>query len=146
MISKIRYNMLHKRINMKIGDKTFITLYKGYNLSGGSRKINKLYRGPFEVVERVGILIYYLKLPPTWKIYNIISIAMFKPGLKGKDSYNWDNKNLQPLLITNNWRDFNILSWEIKILVNHHFHIYNCGKLWEKFYIKWINYRPKYNT
>lgn len=88
MISKIRYNMLHKRINMKIGDKTFITLYKGYNLSGGSRKINKLYRGPFEVVERVGILIYYLKLPPTWKIYNIISIAMFKPGLKGKDSYN----------------------------------------------------------
>ena len=49
-------------MNIKIGNKAFIILYKGYNLFGNSRKINKFCRGPFEIVKRVGILIYYLKL------------------------------------------------------------------------------------
>lgn len=82
MTSKIGYDMLHKRMNMKVGDKAFITLHKGCNLPGGSRKTNELRRGPFEVVERVGTLTYRLKLPQTWKIHDVISIAMIEPGPK----------------------------------------------------------------
>ena len=51
--------MLYKRINMKINNKTFIILYKRYNLSGSSRKINEFYKGLFEIVKKIRILIYY---------------------------------------------------------------------------------------
>ena len=126
-------------------NKAFIILHKGYNLPSDSKKTNKLYRGLFKVVERIGILIYCLKLPLIWKIHNVISIAMFKPGPKGKDPYNRDDGDLQPPSVADSWRDSDAPSWEIKALVNRRFCTYSRGKLWEEFYIKWIGYRPEYN-
>ena len=75
-------------MNMKVNNKAFIILYKGYNLPNNSKKINKLYKKSFKIVEKIKILIYYLKLPLIWKIYNIINIIMLKSGLKDKDFYN----------------------------------------------------------
>ena len=39
-------------------------------------------------MKRIEILIYYLKLPLIWKIYNIINIAIFKSNSKNKNFYN----------------------------------------------------------
>ena len=47
---------------MKMGDKTFIILYKRYNLFNDNRKTNKFYKKLFKVIKKIKILIYYLKL------------------------------------------------------------------------------------
>ena len=146
MTSKIRYDMTRKRMNLRKGDKAFITLHKGYNLPGGSRKTTELRRGPFEIVERVGTLAYRLKLPPTWNIHDVISIAMLEPGPKGKDPYNRDDGESQPPPVADDWRDSDAPSWEIEGLVNRRFRTYGRGKPREEFYVKWIGYGPEHNT
>jgi len=49
----------------------------GYQISHSSGKLYQLRVGPFEVIEPVGRLAYLLKLPSTWRVHSVISIATF---------------------------------------------------------------------
>ena len=94
MISKIKYDIIYKRMNFRKDNKVFIILYKGYNLFGGLKKIIKLWYSLFEIIKYIKILVYYLKLLLIWNIHNIINIVILKSGLKGKNFYNKNNNKL----------------------------------------------------
>ena len=44
-----------------------------------TRKLNKKYYGPYEVIEKVGPSAYQIKIPASWKIYNVFNEVLLKP-------------------------------------------------------------------
>lgn len=86
--SKIYYDANHKKMSLKVGDKAYIKLHRGYKLPGNpSRKLSQQVAGPFPIVRKVGELAYELAIPERWKIYPVISIAQLEPSLSGSDPY-----------------------------------------------------------
>ncbi|RMJ21267.1 Integrase core domain-containing protein, partial [Aspergillus sp. HF37] len=84
MISmKKYYDRRHAPISFAEGDQVYITLHKGYSIPSSKtlgRKFSQQRVGPFEVVQRVGQLAYKLKLPPSWKIHDVLSVAQLEPA------------------------------------------------------------------
>src|ERR1700724_4651841 len=80
----IYYDKKHQPLTLKPGDKAFISLkgsmQSGYHLPNTiSHKLSSQRVGPFEVVRAVGRLAYEMKIPSTWKIHPIISVAHLEP-------------------------------------------------------------------
>ena len=69
------YADLHRRdIEYAIGDKVFLKVspWKGILRFGRHEKLSPMYIGPYEVIERVGPLVYKLALPPELsQIHNV---------------------------------------------------------------------------
>ena len=42
-------------------------------------KLRCKFVGPFEIVDKIGPLVYRLKLPDTWKIHNVFHVSLLKP-------------------------------------------------------------------
>ena len=42
-------------------------------------KLRRKFVGPFEIVDKIGPLVYKLKLPDTWKIHNVFHVSLLKP-------------------------------------------------------------------
>lgn len=73
---KDRYDTKHRPVRFQAGQKVFLKLYKGYKIPGYvSCKLSPQRVGPFEIVRTVGRLACELKLPPTWRIHLVISVA-----------------------------------------------------------------------
>ena len=79
----IYYDRKHQPVTLKAGDKAYIKLANGiepgYKIANSSGKLYQLRVGPFEIIEPVGRLAYRLKLPSTWRIHPVISIAHLQP-------------------------------------------------------------------
>src|SRR5271169_1265237 len=75
----IYFDRKHKPMTFKAGDKVYIKLahgiQPGYRITDSSGKLHQLRVGPFEVMEPIGRLAYRLKLPSTWRIHPVISVA-----------------------------------------------------------------------
>ena len=73
------YDLNHKPISFKPGDKVYISMAHGsdpgYRLPGGNAKLSERRVGPFTVIEPVGDLAYRLELPAKWRIHPVISVA-----------------------------------------------------------------------
>lgn len=60
---KERHDVKHKPIYLRPGDKVYLRLYYGYEVSGQkARKYSHQREGAFKVIERVGRLAYRLDL------------------------------------------------------------------------------------
>ncbi|KAI0997351.1 hypothetical protein K3495_g10832 [Podosphaera aphanis] len=82
MRMKEYYDRKHQPRFFDVGDWVMIRLHHGYTLpalKGLSPKIQRQFVGPFQVAERIGRLAYRLKLPESWKIHDVISIAHLEP-------------------------------------------------------------------
>jgi len=80
----IYYDNKHKPISFNVGDQVYIrlaaSLQPGYHLPHEvSHKLSQQRVGPFPVVEKVGRLAYKLRIPDTWKIHPVISVAHLEP-------------------------------------------------------------------
>ena len=74
------YNTRHQLIFFKIGDLVNLRFYKDYKVSAiTSKKIKSQLIKSFKILERIGRLIYRMKLPANMKIHNVISITHLKP-------------------------------------------------------------------
>lgn len=70
----------HEAKFFNVGDKVWLRLHKGYTMPDHlPRKYGQQYAGPLEVTERVGRLAYRLRLPPGWKIHDVISVDHLEP-------------------------------------------------------------------
>src|SRR6202023_644812 len=75
-----RHKGLHKELNLKVGDKAYLQLGKGYQLKGIPKsKLGDQRVGPFTVLEKVGSLAYRLDLPTEWRIHPVVSVAQLEP-------------------------------------------------------------------
>jgi hypothetical protein len=74
----------------------------------GARKLLSRWIGPFEIVKRVGVVVYCLKLPESMGIHNVFHISLLKP-YKANDRV----KPLPPPVIENH-----DISYEVGVFYN----------------------------
>jgi hypothetical protein len=73
-IMKLSADKKRSEFTLAVGDKAYLRLHKGYQLPGIPKaKLGQQHVGPFEVLAVVGSNAYKLSLPPTWKIWPVIS-------------------------------------------------------------------------
>lgn len=95
--AKFLYDSKHKPMTMEPGEKAFVKLHKGYRIPGlENAKLSNQRAGPFTILRRIGDLAYELDLPPIWKAYPVISIAMLEPAPKEDDPYHRPRQEGQP--------------------------------------------------
>ena len=85
------FDRCHMPKLFNIGDKVYLHLYNGYNISanmGKNKKQGQRYTGPFEITECISHLAYHLNLPAHWCIHNVINIAFLEPAAKGDNPFN----------------------------------------------------------
>ena len=78
-LMKVQYNK-HKRpaINYEKGDKVYINV-EHLPQNRPSKKLDKKFFGPYEVIKKVGASAYRIKIPISWKVYNIFNKLLLKP-------------------------------------------------------------------
>lgn len=85
---KARYDSAHIQVEMNEGSMAYLKLHDRYKIPGLSNKKLALQRGgPFRILSRVGKLAYKLQLPPTMRIWPVVSVAQLEPAT-GPDPYN----------------------------------------------------------
>ncbi|KAK6150767.1 hypothetical protein DH2020_015699 [Rehmannia glutinosa] len=65
----------------EVGEKVFlhVSAWKGILRFGKKGKLNPRYIGPYEILEKVGPLVYKLALPPELsQIYNVFHVSMLR--------------------------------------------------------------------
>jgi hypothetical protein len=139
----IYYDKRHKPLSFKLGDKAFITLagsmLPGYHLQNTiSHKLSAQCVGPFKVKRAVGRLTYELKLPTTWKIHSIISVAHLEPFKD--DSYHRSEPPVADVIVDESGEHE---EWEADEIVTER---YNKGRKRNEWLIKWKLFGPEHNT
>ncbi|EAQ91761.1 hypothetical protein CHGG_03696 [Chaetomium globosum CBS 148.51] len=82
MTMKHYYDRRHMPRFFDVGSKVWLRVHKGYNMPATDLigpKFSQQYAGPLEVVERVGRSAYRLRLPPSWRIHDVVSIDHLEP-------------------------------------------------------------------
>lgn len=86
--AKIRYDRKHIKLELEVGNRTYLQLHRGYMLPDmANRKLSYQQVGPFRITQKIEKLAYKLKLPPAMKIHSVVSIAQLKLA-KSTDPYN----------------------------------------------------------
>ena len=77
-----RYVDKHRRdLQFKVGDRVFLKVspWKGILRFGRRVKLKPKYRGPYEIIARVGPVAYRLDLPPELsKVHNVFHVSMLR--------------------------------------------------------------------
>ena len=83
------YNAKHKPMFFKIDDYVHLRLHRDYQIIDvQSRKLDQQFAKSFEIVKRIGRLVYRLKLSSIMKIHNVVSIIYLKSVITiALDSY-----------------------------------------------------------
>ena len=65
-------------INYNAGDKVYIKAEHLLSVRP-TKKLDKKYYRPYEIIEKVGSSAYQIKIPVSWKVYNVFNEALLKP-------------------------------------------------------------------
>jgi len=136
-VMKENVDKSHQEFTLKAEDKAFIRLNKGYHLPGIPKlKIGQQRAGPFEVEAVVETNTYKLKLPPTWRIWPVISSVYLDKAPAGPDPFDRD-----PLMPTAIVTDDAIEEdrWEVAAVVRKH--IERSGTV--KYLVRWKGFEPE---
>ena len=85
---KNSYNSNHIPITFEPGDQVLVNIHL-LNLpesKGKGLKFTRRFDGPFEVTEQVGLLAYRIRLPHSYGIHPVLSVAHLEP-------FKLDNQN-----------------------------------------------------
>jgi hypothetical protein len=78
-VMKLQYNKhgLPAR-QYKAGDKVYLNAEHLPTLRQ-SKKLDSKYYGPFEILEKIGASAFRLRVPASWRVYNVFNEALLKP-------------------------------------------------------------------
>ena len=137
VMMKARYDLVHKAITIKAGDRVYLRLHQGYKIPGvANRKLSQQRVGPFIVQKKVGQLAYQLELPPIMKIHPVVSIAQLEPKVPGHDPYGRNTPEPPPVITEDGEHEYTI-----ERLLDRRT---RYGKL--HYLVKWLNYGNEYNV
>ena len=85
-VQKKYYDAQHEPIEFGTGD--FVLLpTKNFNIKRPKRSLWPKYVGPFEILKPSGKQAYCLKLPSTWRIYDVINVSCLEKWCGDKHPY-----------------------------------------------------------
>jgi len=93
---KNSYNSNHIPITFKPGDQVLVNIHS-LNLpesKGKGSKFTRRFDRPFEVMEQVGLLAYRIRLPHSYGIHPVLSVAHLEPFKSDNQNGQLDLKNL----------------------------------------------------
>jgi hypothetical protein len=140
----VYYDKKHKPILLKPGDKAYISLAgsmeTGYHLPNTiSHKLSLQRVGPFEVIRAVGRLAYEMKLPTTWKIHPVMSVAHLEPYKE--DPYHCTPPDPSPDVVLDEAGEHE--EWEAEEIVAQR---RNRRRKRDEWLVKWRGFGPEHNT
>ena len=101
-----------RELEFQVGDHVFLRVspMKGVRRFGIKGKLSPRYVGPFEILERIGVVAYRLALPPSLdKVHNVFHVSMLRKYISDPDQI----VELQPLQFE---KDLSYAEHPIKIL------------------------------
>ena len=88
VLSKARYDAIHKTLELKIDDKMYLRLHHDYTISSlFNHKLSKQRVELFSVIEKIDNLAFRLQLFSVMKIHSVVSIAQLESITSNFDSY-----------------------------------------------------------
>ncbi|GJP33550.1 hypothetical protein CLOM_g18077 [Closterium sp. NIES-68] len=69
-------DMKRREVSFEVGDKVLLSTKNIRLKIPGARKLFPQWIGPFEVIQRVGVVAYKLKLPETLQIHNVFHVSL----------------------------------------------------------------------
>ena len=114
-------DMKRKDIRYEISDKVFLKVspWKKVMRFGKNSKLSPRFIGPYEVIEKVGPVAYYLALPPDLeKIHNVFHVLMLR-RYRSDPSHEVSSETIElRLYLTYEEEPVEILAREVKELQN----------------------------
>lgn len=124
-----------------------LKLYKGYSIPssvGVTKKLTQQYVGPFQIVKRVGRLVYKLEVPNDWRIHTVFSVAQLEPALNpSEDPFRRLCPHQPPSVFVEDDTDKH-KSFKIDCLLNKRTVSKDKG-LAIKYLVRWTGYSPEWD-
>ena len=128
----------HKKpaINYEKGDKVYINA-EHLPRTRPSKKLDKKFFGPYEIIEKVGASAYQIRIPASWKVYNVFNESLLKPyytPIYPNQTTEDTGKNEEtPDNITDG-------EYEVEKLLDSRISKKGCGRGKLEYLVKWKNY------
>ena len=145
VLSKVRYDAVHKTLKLKIDDKMYLRLHHDYIISDlFNHKLSEQRVELFPITEKIDNLAFRLQLFPVMKIHFVVSIAQLKPATSDSDFYDKTiDKNSSSVHEKQSIALIEQVSlYEIERLLNRR--IIFTDRI--NYLVKWKNYDPKHNV
>ena len=114
--NKIKYNAVHKTINIKIDDNIYLRLYQNYIIFKlTNHKLSHQRVNFFSIFEKIDKLAFRLRLSLIMKIYLIINVAQLKSKSSRTNLYN-RSLNFKSLSVVET--NFKIFFYVLKRILN----------------------------
>ncbi len=139
------YDRHHQPLFMKVGEWAMLKLYKSYLIPssiGVTKKLTQQYVGPFQIIKKVGRLVYRLDIPSDWRIHPVFSVAQLEPTPNpAKDLFQRPRPQQPPSVFVEGNTDKH-KSFEIDRLLNKRT-IQKGRGLAVEYLVHWTRYGPK---
>ena len=86
-------------IEFQVGDHVYIKVNpkKSSLKLGQYSKLAPIYRGPFEILAKMGLVAYHLSLPPNIKVHNVFHTSILKSYVHDVSHViNWNVIHMEP--------------------------------------------------
>ena len=141
---KMRYDSKHQRLVLKEGDSVYLKLHKGYSVSGIHHKLGQQRVGPLKVLKKIGNLAYKLEIPPTWRIHDVVSVAMLEPAPSQADPYDRPHED-HPGAIEDENNNEEAPTYEVEKIVDGRKRRYGRSQPRQEYLVKWKGWGPEWN-
>ena len=123
-----------------VGDRVLLSTANLAIPSKLTRKLSKLYEGPFVIEARVGQNAYRLTLPEAVKIHPVINVSQLRPYHDPSDKFPDRSSDPSPPVVIDGEDE-----WEVEAVLNHR--DVAAGRQQRRQYlVKWVGYSTLHNT